>query len=57
MMERIFWVSCPGCGETFYANHREMRTAGVDLFCPYCHARFAVTDSVITDERAKTPTG
>lgn len=51
MMERIFWVECPTCDTMFYCNHKEMRNAGVKLFCPSCHARFLPEEAKSLDER------
>jgi hypothetical protein len=55
-MERIFWVECPTCAGEFYCNHKEMRNAGVKLFCPFCHARFLPDEAKRLDERTDSTT-
>jgi predicted Zn finger-like uncharacterized protein len=53
-MERVFWVKCPQCIGEFYANHKEMRHAGVKLLCPFCHHRFLPDEAKSLDEREDT---
>ena len=50
-MERIFWVVCPGCGERFFADYKELRHAGVALRCPFCRTEFQVEESPEIDDR------
>jgi ssDNA-binding Zn-finger/Zn-ribbon topoisomerase 1 len=55
-MERIFWVECPECDCKFYCYHKEMRHAGVKLFCPSCHARFLPEEAKSLYERSDPST-
>lgn len=44
-MVRIFYVTCPACGEEFHAHHGELRHTDVKLRCPRCEHRFLDAES------------
>ncbi|MBI2371876.1 MAG: hypothetical protein HYV08_16875 [Deltaproteobacteria bacterium] len=43
-MERIFWIDCPGCGKSFYADW-PLRQGKYKLHCPFCGHRFLPQES------------
>lgn len=49
-MDRIFWIECPDCHGKFYCDY-ELRHAGIELVCPFCHKQFRVDDGPWIDER------
>ncbi len=49
-MTRIFWVTCPRCGDRFYCHHQDLRHTDWKLRCPYCGNEFAQEESPRLEE-------
>jgi len=49
-MQRIFWVTCPGCGKAFSVDYG-IRHEAVQLECPYDRPKFTVDEAAAIDER------
>ena len=47
---KMFWSTCPGCHKAFVVAH-ELRYAGEQLICPFCHNRYLPDESAELDER------
>ena len=49
-MERVFWVTCPDCGDKHYCDY-ELRHKEIKLICPFCGKEFFDRESPEIDER------
>ena len=50
-MERIFWVTCPGCSGQFYCDYA-LRFDVARLICPSCQRQFLPSESPRVDDRS-----
>lgn len=50
-MARIYWLTCPGCEQRFYAEYADFRHQSYLLWCPYCGRRFSEAESPDIDDR------
>jgi len=51
-MERIFWVECRACHGRFYCDY-SLRSAGLQLICPFCKDTFLPDEATWIDERTR----
>ena len=50
-MERIFWVTCPHCGQKYYVDYGLRFKKGLMLICPFCQRSFSIADALDIDDR------